>query len=778
MKIHCSRSLNFFVLLVAVSLSSDAVVGAESRTNRNPRPGRDGVASVQEMIEARTDVWGDAAMQQPNGASYEFFEDLLPPLRWVNAEFHHYPIVLSAPRAAEKVRLVSNGSAINAKANKGPMWFEHGVPIQFTVGESGEAYGQDLSRLEEPSYLDGYLPIVSMRYRSGDAQYREEVFAPVDDFSAAHGAALVRFSLANGQKSGGSRVEANIDFSKSLREQNGRLLDAKGEILFDFSPNWKWDAERKTMRVDLRNREVADIRVLTKPAEQGTESANRTYDQQKAQCVELWKKIIRAGTDVVTPEPLVNNAWRSLLIGNYMIAADDLPFYSWGNSYGPSKGSPHHLYEGECGDTTRSFLLFGHNEVGPGMLKSMLEFNRKDTQFHVAGQKLQLVAFYYWLMRDATTIRSLEPLWRQTVDLILKNREKESGLLPKDRYAGDIPTKVYNTDSNANCWKGLHDLAAVLDDIGSTDEARKLREEAVDYRKAILRAVEKSENHKTKPPYIPIALLADEPAPDPLTATELGSYYDLICPYIINSEIFGQGSDREDWLIGYMQNHGGICMGMMRTERHQGINKGSKGMVPLYALRYNLTLLRRDEGEKVLVALYGQLAQGMTRGTFIGGEGNRFLFHADANGREFVLPPNSTSNATWLAMLRYLLVQDWDLDEDGKPETLRLMYGVPRAWFADGLKIHVENAPTMFGTVSFDCKSQLTKGYVEIHVKPPGQTADKMLLRAPLPQGWEADGAEIDGEKASVEKGNSVNLTGKTKPLTVRFNVKAAERSR
>jgi hypothetical protein len=218
-------------------------------------------------------------------------------------------------------------------------------------------------------------------------------------------------------------------------------------------------------------------------------------------------------------------------------------------------------------------------------------------------------------------------------------------------------------------------------------------------------------------------------------------------------------------------------MGMMRTERHQGINKGSKGMVPLYALRYNLTLLRRDEREKVLVAFYGQLAQGMTRGTFIGGEGNRFLFHADASGREFVLPPNSTSNATWLAMLRYLLVQDWDLDEDGKPETLRLMYGVPRAWLADGQKIHVENAPTMFGALSFDCESQLKKGYVGIDVKPPGRTAKKMLLRVPLPDGWEADGAEIDGERASVEKGNTVDLTGKRKSVSIRFNVKQSGRS-
>src|SRR5438132_2517958 len=147
------------------------------------------------------------------------------------------------------------------------------------------------------------------------------------------------------------------------------------------------------------------------------------------------------------------------------------------------------------------------------MLNSTLEFNRKDTQFHVAGQKLQLLSYLYWLTRDAAMIRELEPLWRQTVDLILNNREKESGLLPKDRYAGDIATKVYSLNSNANCWRGLRDLAAVLDEIGSGDEAKKLREFAADYRKSILSAVNQSEHRETKPHYILIALLVDESHP-------------------------------------------------------------------------------------------------------------------------------------------------------------------------------------------------------------------------------------------------------------------------
>src|SRR4051812_28062599 len=196
MKTFCVRCLKYFVLLVAASLSTDTVFAAESATKRDPRPGRDGAASVQEMIDSRTDVWGDAAMQQPNGASYGFFKDLLPPLRWVNAEFHHYPIVLSAPRAAQKVRLISNGSAVNARGNRPRAWYDQGTPIRFSIGDKAEVFGEDLSRLDEPRYLDGYLPVVQLSYRGDDARYEEEVFAPVDDFSAAHGAALVRFSLA------------------------------------------------------------------------------------------------------------------------------------------------------------------------------------------------------------------------------------------------------------------------------------------------------------------------------------------------------------------------------------------------------------------------------------------------------------------------------------------------------------------------------------------------------------------------------------------------------
>ncbi len=428
-------------------------------------------------------------------------------------------------------------------------------------------------------------------------------------------------------------------------------------------------------------------------------------------------------------------------------------------------------YEAECGDTLRSIMLFGHLDDAPAMLKPLLQFDRKATRFHVAGHKLQLLAYFYWLTRDARTVREYEPLWRPSIELILSNRESKTGLLPKDNYAGDIAEQVYSLNSNANCWRGLHDVAAMLDEMGSHDEARKLQETAKEYRDAILKAADQSIRKDSQPPFIPVALLADEPAHDPLTATRTGSYYDLICPYVIGSEIFGQGSDQENWLLGYMQQHGGIALGMVRTSPAQGEFKDQPGVVPLYGVRYQLALLRRDEREKALVGFYGQLAQGMTRGTFIGGEGSRFV-HGDSDGRSFYLPPNSASNAAWLIALRYLVIQDWDLDADGKPDTLRLLYGVPRSWLADKAPLQISHAPTMFGPISFEMRSKLGEGIVNVHVDPPARMPKKTLLRAPVPDGFQIESADIDGSKAQLIGSNVVDLSARSQPIDITFHVR------
>src|SRR5439155_17104792 len=91
--------------------------------------------------------------------------------------------------------------------------------------------------------------------------------------------------------------------------------------------------------------------------------------------------------------------------------------------------------------------------------------------------------------------------------------------------------------------------------------------------------------------------------------------------------------------------------------------------------------------------------------------------------------------------LRYLLVQEWDLDADGHHETLRLLYATPRAWLADGKEISVQHAPTAFGEVSFTVKSDLQHNKVTAQVQLPQRKTAQTSIRFRVPRGWSVTGA-------------------------------------
>ena len=160
----------------------------------------------------------------------------------------------------------------------------------------------------------------------------------------------------------------------------------------------------------------------------------------------------------------------------------------------------------------------------------------------------------------------------------------------------------------------------------------------------------------------------------------------------------------------------------------------------------------------------------LTRDTFIGGEGNR-LVADDPNGRGFYMPPNCTSNALFLLLLRNLLVQDWDMNNDGVPETLRLLYAAPRRWMADGCNIRFERCPTAFGEVSAHIVSQLKQGEVTARIETPNRPIKRFSIRLPLPAGWKIISADVDGQSLTPSPDNTFDLTGRTGSLTLRCRV-------
>ena len=114
----------------------------------------------------------------------------------------------------------------------------------------------------------------------------------------------------------------------------------------------------------------------------------------------------------------------------------------------------------------------------------------------------------------------------------------------------------------------------------------------------------------------------------------------------------------------------------------------------------------------------------MTENTFISGEGATVAPVAGETFREMYLPPNSSSNASFLETLRVMLVHETEAG-------VQLGYGTPRSWLSAGKRIDVRAAATTFGPASFTLTAHAAS--VDATVTPP--PAGDTTLRLRLPAG-------------------------------------------
>jgi hypothetical protein len=755
--------------------------------------------SSKDVLDTNVDVWGEAALKQPGGPTYEFFRDLLPPLRYVDANFRVYPITLSAPGNPTKARFVGNGSAINALARQRNWVNETGKPVTFMVGDKRDVFGSDAAHLDGPKYTEGYLPIVQLTYTSDGATYAQEAFAATDPQLADLGVVFVRFTLirASGKqyraaeakdkdpastvpvagvegaenvaliaKDFDEKIEALVEGPELLALKDNRFSAPDGKIWAMIYPRWITNPGRGALIAPLKTGESAYIAVFTKPAEAPIKFVltPQAYDEQRAACVKTWNDFLARGTVVETPEAVVNNAWRATLIGNFQLLHGDEMRYSQGNQYAK-------LYIGEGGDTIRAHALWGHGEESQPMMTPQFKYTRAGLEFHQAAFKLQMLAHFYRLTKDRQSVESLRPMWQKEIDVIVDGRKTENGMFPREKYCGDIDTRVFSLNSNSNSWRALRDMSILLADLNETEQSQRLASIAAEYRKIILAAIDKATRRDVNPAFVPIALSGEENPHDPIWATTIGSYWNLMINYVLGSGVFTADSQSATDILHYLQHRGGLCMGMLRARATPGNYWVYGGRInDLYGMRYALALLQRDEPDRALVSFYGKLAQGMTRDTFIGCEGSS-IGAVDQFGRQMMLPPNSTANANFLQQLRYLLVQDYDLDDDGRAETLRLAFATPRAWLRDGGRIRVGKAATEFGEVSFVIESSMGKGFVDAEVELPARPPQRTLLRLRLPDGKKIASAESGDRALKVDAGETIDLTGLGGKVAIRAKV-------
>jgi hypothetical protein len=126
-----------------------------------------------------------------------------------------------------------------------------------------------------------------------------------------------------------------------------------------------------------------------------------------------------------------------------------------------------------------------------------------------------------------------------------------------------------------------------------------------------------------------------------------------------------------------------------------------------------------------------------------------------------------------LSICRNLLVQDWDLNDDGKPDTLRLLFATPKRWLEDGKTISVERAPTAFGPVSLRVRSELSHGQVLADIDLPQRNhTQKTMLRIRVPDGWNVASATGPAGGLKVDAAGTTDLSTLSGKLQLVFNVK------
>ena len=157
-----------------------------------------------------------------------------------------------------------------------------------------------------------------------------------------------------------------VDAKGPVKFAEGKITDDKGRVLVYLDDQWKWERQRAIARLTAKT--SATLAAPAKPGEMpakpgGTAPLAQTlaefhftaasYAEQREICAKSWRTVLSQAMNVETPEPVVNNAWRHLLIQNFELMNGDRMHYSAGNQYDG-------LYEAEGSDAALAMMVWGY----------------------------------------------------------------------------------------------------------------------------------------------------------------------------------------------------------------------------------------------------------------------------------------------------------------------------------------------------------------------------------------------------------------------------------
>ena len=187
------------------------------------------------------------------------------------------------------------------------------------------------------------------------------------------------------------------------------------------------------------------------------------------------------------------------------------------------------------------------------------------------------MAKHFEITRDDAWLRKAAPAIIKMCDWILAARHSSMASQSKDQpWYGlikykpycDEPTPAYSYHTDTYLALGLREAAAVLREIGMSQDAERLARESRAYEQAILdsmdRAVLQRKGMKMLPVFPETHALLER------VGYTGADYYSLVSSMVLETELLPANDRRARWITDLLEQKNGLCLGTCAFE--QGID--------------------------------------------------------------------------------------------------------------------------------------------------------------------------------------------------------------
>ncbi|MGD0427242.1 MAG: hypothetical protein ABSC10_11025 [Candidatus Acidiferrales bacterium] len=351
------------------------------------------------------------------------------------------------------------------------------------------------------------------------------------------------------------------------------------------------------------------------------------------------------------------------------------------------------------------------------------------------GKMLEVVARYYSYTKDEALLRRHQAKLQVIVDLFYSLRKESKQVPANDISYGivrgwsehDSSLKVHpyrfmqpHFSNNAEAARGFHDLGQVWIEIArnNSDEAlesrgRGMLQESEDMKKDLDTAIAKSVDRTQTPAYLPAV------AGDLATYGKQRAYSEMLDSGELTAE-------QADIIVKSLAANGGSMFGLLRY----GVNiDGFLDFGPAY------TRLQFDWVREFLLLYYAHMAHIYSPGTWTSVESSKI---DGTLGGPYCTP----AQVTIPTLTKWMLVF-----EEPDDSVLWLARATPREWLEEGRRIAVTAAPTRFGKISYELRSDVEKDQVSAVIHTPEGSAATIKLRCRVPGGKKMRAVTVNGEK-------------------------------